>query len=80
MMAKLNGKQAGAVSKFDGSLRSATGKVRDPLAAALHLISSGGLTEDDELEEGGSGRWSRMTTGILGPNDEGEDPRGCSIM
>ncbi|PWN36040.1 uncharacterized protein FA14DRAFT_172625 [Meira miltonrushii] len=82
MMAKLNGKQggSGAMGKFDGSLRSATGKVRDPLAAALHFISSGGLTEDDELEEGGSGRWSRMTTGILGPNDEGEDPRGCSVM
>lgn len=82
MMAKLNGKQSGsgAMGKFDGSLRSATGKVRDPLAAALHFISSGGLIEDDELEEGGSGRWSRMTTGILGPNDEGEDPRGCSVM
>jgi hypothetical protein len=85
MMAKLNGKQNGngALSKFDGSLRSATGKVRDPLAAALQFISSGGgggLSEDDELEEGGQGRWSRMTTGMLGPNDEGEDPRGCSVM
>lgn len=82
LMAKLQGKQGGigAMGKFDGSLRSATGKVRDPLAAALYFISNGGLTEDDEWEEGSQGRWSRMTNGILGPNDEGEDPRGCSVM
>lgn len=49
---------------------------QDSLGAALSFI--GGNHNNDEGE--GIGRWGRITGGLLGQGDDGEDTRGCSIM